>query len=95
MNLLGKSPSPGQLTLFSNETQVNQHTPPTFLIHAEDDNAVPIKNSLVFKQALGGNQVAVKLLVYPKGEHGFGLTNPTSNVQWFDAFIDWLEYASD
>ena len=89
-NLLGSSPSEEQLILFSNERQVTQETPPAFLIHAEDDNAVPIKNSLVFKQALENHQVAVELLVYPKGGHGFGLNNSTSDIEWFPQVVDWI-----
>lgn len=90
VNLLGNSPSEEQLTLFSNEEQVTQDTPPSFLIHAEDDTAVPIANSLLFKQALEEHEVPVELLVYPKGGHGFGLNNPTSDDQWFPQVVDWI-----
>ena len=41
-NLLGKNPSPEKIKYYSNEQQVNAQTPPTYLIHAKDDNAVPV-----------------------------------------------------
>lgn len=88
--LLGSTPSLLQLTKFSNETQVDKNTPPTFLIHAEDDKVVAIKNSLLFKEALEDQHVKVKLLVYPKGGHGFGLNNTTSDIQWFPQVVDWV-----
>lgn len=90
VNLLGSSPSQEQLILFSNEMQVSADTPPTFLIHAQDDTAVPIANSSLFKQALEKVEVPVEWLVYPKGGHGFGLNNPTSDDQWFPHVVDWI-----
>jgi acetyl esterase/lipase len=90
VNLLGNSPSQEQLTLFSNEEQVTGDTPPTFLIHAKDDGAVPIENSLLFKKSLELHHVPVELLVYPKGGHGFGLNNPTSKDQWFPHVAKWV-----
>lgn len=89
-NLLGLQPSDDQLMLFSNEEQVTADTPPTFLVHAQDDLAVPIANSLLFQEALKRYDISTKLLQYPKGGHGFGLTNPTSDIQWFNEFMDWL-----
>ena len=38
------------LQRFSNETQVTPETPPTLLVHATDDTAVPVENSLLFFQ---------------------------------------------
>ena len=33
---------------YSNELQVDMNTPPSFLVHALDDEAVPVENSLLF-----------------------------------------------
>lgn len=90
-NLLGKEPSDDQVLLFSNEMQVKGNTPPAFLVHAEDDSAVPIANSIEFCKALEKHNIRTKLMTYPKGGHGFGLNNPTSDIQWFDYFVDWLK----
>jgi acetyl esterase/lipase len=90
-NLLGKDPSSDQVLLFSNEEQVRENTPPAFLVHAEDDSVVLIANSTEFRSALEKYNIPTKLLTYPKGGHGFGLNNPTSDVQWFDLFVDWLQ----
>ncbi len=51
-NLLGPNPDPKLVENLSNETQVTPQTPPTVLVHAQDDGAVPIENSgRVFRAA--------------------------------------------
>lgn len=87
-NLLGDSPKPDQLQLFSNELHVNKLTPPTFLTHASDDSRVPVKNSLVFYEALHQNGIPADLHIYSKGEHGFPKT-PAFD-EWFGRIRHWL-----
>jgi acetyl esterase/lipase len=91
-NLLGKNPSEEDLHLFSNEEQVTTQTPKAFLVHAADDNAVPLKNSLLYAEKLTANKVPVDLHVYAKGGHGFGLNNKTTSGDlWFDRLISWMK----
>ena len=91
-NLLGKNPSEDDLHLFSNEEQVTPQTPKAFLVHAADDNAVPLKNSLLYAERLTANKVPVDLHVYAKGGHGFGLNNKTTSGDlWFDRLISWMK----
>lgn len=91
-NLLGKNPSEEDLVLFSNEEQVTPQTPKAFMVHASDDNAVPLKNSLLYAEKLTANKVPVDLHVYAKGGHGFGLNNKTTSGDlWFDRLISWLK----
>ena len=71
--LLGESPSPELIKSYSNDKQVTENTPPTFLVHAADDRAVPIENSLRFMRALQDAKVPVELAIYERGGHGFGL----------------------
>lgn len=89
-NLLGSNPKPEDVTSFSNELQVTEDTPPAFLVHAEDDTAVPIANSEAYVAALEKQGTAAKLIRYPKGGHGFGLHNKTTSDKWFDHFLVWL-----
>ncbi len=90
-NLLGTHPDPDDVTLFSNELQVTADTPPAFLVHAEDDTAVPIANSEAYVSALQEHGVAAKLITYAKGGHGFGLNNKTASDKWLDHFVEWLD----
>ena len=89
-NLIGKNPSAEMLKLYSNEKQVTANTPLTFLIHAEDDDVVPVENSLLFYEALLKNKVKAEMHIFQAGGHGFGLNNPKSKDKWFDWAVDWL-----
>lgn len=90
-NLIGQHPDPALIIAFSNERQVTPQTPPTFIVHAEDDKTVPVQNSLSFYEALVRNGVPAELHVYPRGGHGWGLWNPLSKDQWPDRFKEWME----
>jgi acetyl esterase/lipase len=72
-NLLGNEPSPELVRELSNELQVTKQTPPCFIWHTYEDNAVPVENSLQFAEALRKAGVPFDLHVYQKGQHGMGL----------------------
>lgn len=89
-NLLGKSPSPGLVDLFSNEKQVTKETPPTFLTHAKTDAAVSVENSRMFYEALKAHQVPTELLEFPQGNHGYnGYKGPEWDA-WQKRCVEWL-----
>ena len=90
-NLLGLSPSEELIKLYSNELQVNAETPPTFIVHANDDKTVPSENSLDFAKALKQAGVNAELHLYQAGGHGFGLNNKTTEEKWFLSFVNWLK----
>ena len=90
-NLLGTHPDPALIAAYSNERRVTSQTPPTFIVHAEDDKTVPVLNSLYFYEALVKNGVPAELHVYPNGGHGWGLWNSLSKEQWPDECMRWME----
>ncbi len=91
-NLLGAEPDPKLQNSLSNETQVTAQTPPTFLFHTDEDNAVPAENSVLFYLALRKAGVPAELHIYERGPHGVGLA-PTDAVlgSWPGRLKDWLE----
>ena len=89
--LIGTHPDPALVLRYSNERQVTPQTPPSFIIHCEDDKTVPVLNSLYFYEALVKNGVPAEIHVYPRGGHGFGLWNPLSVDQWPDRLQHWME----
>lgn len=89
-NLVGASATTDQIAVFSNELQVSTGTPPTFLVHAGDDAAVPVENSIRFYQACVKNKVPAEMHLYPKGGHGFGMNNKTTADSWMDRLANWL-----
>ena len=89
-NLLGKNPDKELVHLFSNEEQITPRTPPTFLVHASDDDGVLPENSIRFYQKLLINKVPAELHLYEHGGHGFGLHNSSTKEDWFKACVEWM-----
>jgi acetyl esterase/lipase len=90
-NLIGKTPTTDLVNLYSNEKQITSNTPPTFLVHAEDDDVVPVQNSLMFYDALLNAKVKAEMHLFQSGGHGFGLNNSKSKNKWMDWAKNWLE----
>lgn len=90
-NLVGATASEDKIRFYSNELQVTPQTPPSFLVHAGDDGAVPVDNSIRFYTACIKNKVPAELHLYPKGGHGFGLTNKTTNDNWLERLRNWMQ----
>jgi acetyl esterase/lipase len=89
--LLGNHPTPSQIDFFSGEKRVTADTPPAFLVHAQDDGAVSVENSIEFYLSCTHNGVPAEMHLYPKGGHGFGLHNPTTDDLWLDRVFNWLK----
>jgi acetyl esterase/lipase len=90
--LLGKSPDSALMASFSAELQIKPTTPPTLLIHAADDTAVPPENSILFYEGLRKQGVPASLLIYARGGHGFSLALDDPYLRsWTAQVIAWLE----
>lgn len=90
-NLLGPSANEDLKLHLSNEIHVTEETPPTFLWHTAEDNAVSVENSLMLASALARHRVPFELHVFPSGRHGLGLANDHPGVAvWTDLCADWL-----
>ena len=91
-NLIGDPTNPELMERFSNELQVTANTPPTFLVHAQDDKAVPLENSLLYFQALHRHGVKAALHIYPTGGHGFAFGLGKGAVSgWREVLLGWLK----
>ena len=62
-----------QLERYSPQLHVDAMTPPTLLVHAADDDSVPVENSILMWQALRKAGVRSELHVFDRGGHGFGM----------------------
>jgi acetyl esterase/lipase len=87
-NLLGASPAKEVIDLYSNELQVSEKTPPTWITHAADDKLVDVDNSISFFEALRHHSVGVEMHIYPKGGHGFVLGQKAE--EWMLPLFKWL-----
>ena len=88
--LIGKNPPADKIALYSNEKQITSDTPPTFLVHAEDDEVVPVQNSLMFYDELLKHKIKAEMHIFQAGGHGFGLNNPESVDHWFNWCNNWM-----
>ena len=91
-NLLGKNPSKESEALYSNELQVKADTPPAFIIHSSNDEAVPVANSINYYMELIKNKIPASLHTYPIGGHGWGFHDSFPyKRQWTEELEQWLK----
>jgi len=90
MNLIGPEITSEKIRYYSNELQVTDQTPPTYLTSGMDDKIVDVKNSLYFAAALKQHHVPMEIFLYEKGYHGYGVNNKQAAVQWIDDCISWI-----
>lgn len=90
--LLGPHATPELQRHYSMQTRVRADTPPTFLLHAADDGAVPVGNSLLMFRSLRAAGVDTELHVFPHGGHGFGTrgTAGLTTAAWPRLALDWI-----
>ncbi|WP_243349181.1 alpha/beta hydrolase [Parabacteroides sp. FAFU027] len=92
INLLGNSPTPEMVKHYSNELQVNDKTPPAFMVHSLDDDAVPVQNSINYALALHKANISCELHLYPTGKHGYGMgKSADTKSSWPEACRKWME----
>lgn len=88
--LLGETPTPEATAQVSTERRVNEKTPPCFLVHAADDGAVPVRNSLEFAARCAEHKVPVVCHMFAEGGHGFGLNGRGDSAGWPELLERWL-----
>lgn len=89
--LLGARPTAAQVARHSPQRHVDAHTPPTFLLHAQDDAAVAVENSLLFHAALRRAGVPAQMHVFAHGGHGFGMRDAHGPLAaWPRLALEWM-----
>ncbi|HYS55942.1 MAG TPA: alpha/beta hydrolase [Thermoanaerobaculia bacterium] len=88
---------PGHLFDYSKDElyadiHVTRNTPPTFLLHAENDNVDGVTNSLSYYTALKDAGVPTELHLYAAGRHAFGLRRTTFPITAWPRLVEtWLQ----
>ena len=87
---------------FSMELNVDGTTPPAFIWHTFSDKTVPVKNTLLFANALTEAGVPFECHIFPEGAHGLALCNeetadgnaafivPHADI-WADLAVKWIK----
>lgn len=92
--LLGPNPTSEQVREHSPDLQVSAATPPCFLVHAEDDQTVPVENTIRLRAALKTAGVPVETHLFEKGGHGFGWGARTLDQPvhaWPELYLAWAK----
>ncbi|MFD1671836.1 alpha/beta hydrolase [Agrilactobacillus yilanensis] len=88
------------LDFYAADQHVSKTNPATFIWVTNDDQAVPVKNSLLYAAALNAANVAQELHIFDHGPHGLALANAQTAwrsgtdlphvAKWFDLAQEWL-----
>lgn len=91
--LLGRPFDSALAAELSGENAVRSDTPPCFIWHTADDDAVPVENSLCFARALSVHKIPYELHIFPHGRHGLGLAEREELyvARWFDMAAAFLK----
>lgn len=90
--LIGDTPGDEQIRRYSAEQMADENTPPTFLLHAVDDPAVKVENSVVMFSALRRLGVPVEMHLFEQGKHGFGIRDALGlpAAIWPELMMAWI-----
>ena len=91
------------LQRLSLENRVSKKAAPAFLWHTQEDDCVPVENSLLLAAAYRKAGVPFAMHIFEHGPHGLSLISPETNDQteydtqlapvgkWFSLSVDWLK----
>lgn len=76
---------------------VSETTPPAFIWHTFEDEAVDVRNTLEYASALKVYNIPTEIHIFPHGYHGMGLATKDYReekhaAQWKDLLLKWIEY---
>lgn len=84
--LLGKWRTPEEIDKHSVELLVNEQTPPTLILHCDDDLLAPTFNSTLYYKALKRHGIKASYHIYPSGGHSW----KDYKQQWLEATKEWV-----
>lgn len=91
-SLFGENPSPDIIYKYSNDLNVNSLTPPTILVHSNNDEGTPPENSLSYYSALRKNNIPTALHIWEDGGHGYGLGKGRGSIEsWPEIVEEWMK----
>jgi len=92
INLLGEQPTDAEVEATSPVQRVDKETPPAFIWHTANDQAVAVENSLGYATALRLNNVPFELHVFQRGGHGL---SRKTGLDWTNPLFRWLREFAD
>lgn len=91
--LIGANPTLALTVAHSPDHNIPDNAPPFFILHAEDDDVVPVENALVLRAALKSRGIPVETHLYERGGHGFGLRRAAGKpvAAWPEQWLAWAQ----
>lgn len=90
--LLGDSPGEDRIHQFSADEQVTADTPPAFIAHSLDDDAVSYLNSVRYMTALKEHGIRCECHLFHSGGHGYGISRGRgTEARWPALLEEWLK----
>ena len=91
-SLFGESATEEMILRFSNELNVDKNTPPTIIIHSDNDVDVIPENSISYYMALRKNNTPTALHIWEDGGHGYGLGKGRGSIEsWTKIVEEWMK----
>jgi len=89
-SLFGGRPTAAQIRDWSPDLNVTPDTVPTFLVHAEDDDTVPVANAVRLRDAMASAGITVETHLFGHGGHGFGVGRRPGHPDglWLPLFLN-------
>ena len=81
---------------FSVDKRLLPDAPPMFVWHTQDDDCVPVQNSLLMANALQAQGTPYELHIFGHGSHGLALCTAQTTVEephcahWIELCLEWL-----
>jgi acetyl esterase/lipase len=89
--LFHRTMTPEERREYSLADQVGTSTPPAFVVHAFDDDVVPIRESELYIEALAAAGREVEVHFFARGGHGFGPGRAEDGTdQWLGLLASWV-----
>lgn len=91
--LVGAKAASDKERAHSPHLNIPSNAPPHFILHAEDDEVVPVENALLLRAALRAKEVSVEIHLFSHGGHGFGLRKAIGKPVevWPELFLTWAK----
>jgi acetyl esterase/lipase len=91
--LIGAEPPPALMMAHSPDENIPENAPFFFLMHAEDDDVVPVGNALAMRAAVKARGIAVDSHFYAEGGHGFGISRAGRKpvAAWPATWLAWAQ----
>ena len=89
--LLGEWRTPAQVKSVSVNNLVTENTPPTLILHSDDDLIAPSYGSILYYKALKQYGVKASMHIFPTGDHGWqSHADFEYRTLWREAVKDWI-----